>query len=239
MEGMGYGGKLSEQHRARELRAQGWTYTEIVEELGVSKSSVSLWCRDVAVDPNLLEGRRLARYAAGSLGRPRPHPQHTARLREIEECRVSARAMFGELSERDLFVSGTALYAGEGFKTGGAVGLANTDPAIVAMFLRWLRTFFDIDESRLRLRLYLHQGLDLPAAESFWSDLTDIPVSQFGKPYRAVADPSRRRAKHLMGCPAVRYNSVRTLRTVLGLVEALLHSDVPIRGSSTGRAAPC
>ena len=40
----------------RELRAQGWTYAEICAELGVARSSVSLWVRDVAVDPELLEG---------------------------------------------------------------------------------------------------------------------------------------------------------------------------------------
>jgi transposase len=33
--------------RARELRAQGRTYNEIAAELGVSKSSVSLWVRDL------------------------------------------------------------------------------------------------------------------------------------------------------------------------------------------------
>lgn len=32
--------------RARELRRAGRTYDEIVAELGVSKSSVSLWVRD-------------------------------------------------------------------------------------------------------------------------------------------------------------------------------------------------
>jgi orotate phosphoribosyltransferase-like protein len=40
---MGYGGKVTEQHRARELRAQSWTLAEIAEELSVSRSSVSVW----------------------------------------------------------------------------------------------------------------------------------------------------------------------------------------------------
>lgn len=33
--------------RARELRLQGWTYDQIEVELGCSKSSVSLWVRDL------------------------------------------------------------------------------------------------------------------------------------------------------------------------------------------------
>ncbi len=44
---MGFRGKQVEQARARELRAQAWTLQEIASHLDVSKSSVSLWVRDV------------------------------------------------------------------------------------------------------------------------------------------------------------------------------------------------
>src|SRR5437899_6658646 len=54
---MGYRGKTIEQGHARKLRAEGWTYNEISAELGVSKSSVSLWCRDVAVDEEVWSRR--------------------------------------------------------------------------------------------------------------------------------------------------------------------------------------
>ncbi len=40
-----------EQERARALRAEGYTMPEIATELGVSKSSVSLWTRDVEFAP--------------------------------------------------------------------------------------------------------------------------------------------------------------------------------------------
>lgn len=39
--------KSEQRERARALRLQGRTYDEIVGELGVSKSSVSLWVRDL------------------------------------------------------------------------------------------------------------------------------------------------------------------------------------------------
>jgi hypothetical protein len=101
---------------------------------------------------------------------------------------------------------------------------------MVAMFCTWLRTCFEIDESRLRVRLYLHEGLDLDAAQSFWSDRTGIPPSQFTAPHRAVPDPSIRRSKHPMGCPSVVYSCSRTHREVMGLVHALLPSTSRIPG---------
>jgi transcriptional regulator with XRE-family HTH domain len=44
---MGYRGKLEAQEEARLLRAENMTLADIAATLGVSKSSVSVWVRDV------------------------------------------------------------------------------------------------------------------------------------------------------------------------------------------------
>jgi transcriptional regulator with XRE-family HTH domain len=211
---MGYAGYVEQRARARALRAQAWTLAEIAAELGVARSSVSIWCRDVEFEPR-------PRNRGNAVNR-KPHPQHLAKLAEIERLKDEALARIGNLSERDLLIAGVALYAGEGSKQGSTVGFANTDPRMVALFRRFLRTFFEVDESRLRVRLYLHEGLDLDAATGFWSGVTGIPASQFGAPYRAVPDSSIRSRKHPMGCPSVRYSSTTVLRTILALGDALL-----------------
>jgi hypothetical protein len=140
---MGYRGKLAEQMRARELRAQSWTLQAIADELGVSKSSVSLWVRDVEFVPK---------------PRNRGHPKQTAhpmKLRkqaELDQCRIDADEWARDVTERERFVYGLALYAGEGFKTDGTLGMANTSPIVLRFFVDWLRRFFDVDETRLRVR---------------------------------------------------------------------------------------
>jgi hypothetical protein len=156
----------------------------------------------------------------------RPHPFHERKLREIAECNEEGIHRVGTLDDQAFLAAGIAIYAGEGAKTDGAVKLANSDPHIVAFFCRWLRAHFDIDESRLRIRLYLHQGLDLDAAERHWSRVTDIPRTQFGKPYRAVPDGGIRHNKHEYGCASVVYTCTRTHRRIMGLTRALLSSDV-------------
>jgi transcriptional regulator with XRE-family HTH domain len=211
---MGYGGKVREQQRARELRAQAWTLQDIATELEVSKSSVSLWVRDVAFTPN---PRRRTRA-------PRPSSLHLRKLAEIARCNDEGVALIGTLTERELLVLGAALYLGEGFKRDGGVGMANTDAGVLIAFVAWLRRFFDIDETRLRVRLYLHEGLDLEHAEAQWSALLGIPRSQFRRPYRASADPTRRHSKHVLGCPAVTYSCSYTHRRVMGLVRAVSSS---------------
>jgi transposase len=214
---MGYRGKVKEQAKARRLRAQNHTLADIAKALGVSKSSVSLWVRDVPFTPSLqLRGIRGPHR--------RPHPAHEAKLRQIEELNREGRERIGTLSDEAFFIAGLALYAGEGSKTDGEVRFTNSDGEMVRFFCVWFRRFFCVDEQRLRGRIYLHQGLDINAADAFWSQLTKIPPTQFHRPYRAVPDPSIRRNKHEHGCFSVGYACSRTHREVMGLVRALLSS---------------
>ncbi len=189
---------------------------DIARHLRVSRSSVSLWTRHIAVgrgprrragprSPNLLERRKQA---------------------EIDELLDAGRARIGRPSERDLLIAGTALYAGEGSKGDGKVRFANSDPRMVAFFCAWLRRFFSIDESRLRLTVYLHEGLDLQRALDHWSKVTGIPLSQIGKPYRAAPDGGIRHSKHEHGCAYVSYACARTHRSIMGLVHGLLSWEV-------------
>jgi hypothetical protein len=59
----------------------------------------------------------------------------------------------------------------------------------------------------------------------YWSDLTGIPIDQFTKPYRAVADATLRHSKHLMGCPCIVYSDSLKHRRVMGLVRAIASGD--------------
>jgi hypothetical protein len=169
---MGYLGKVKEQEQARALRAQSRTLADIAKILGVSKSSVSLWVRDVPFTPS---PRRRGPQR-------RRQPLREQKLREIEELNRAGRERIGVLSDEAHFVAGVALYAGEGSKTDGEVRFSNSDPKMVRFFCAWFRRFFNIDETRMRGRLYLHHGLDLSAAEAFWSSLASIPTTQFHKP---------------------------------------------------------
>ncbi|MGI9603838.1 MAG: hypothetical protein ACR2QE_18280 [Acidimicrobiales bacterium] len=217
---MGYRGKTDEQGRARELRAEAWTLQDIADELHVAKSSVSLWVRDVEFEP---QPRRTAR-------RRGPNKLQRAKAAEIEQCRVEGIAEVGQLSDREFLMAGLALYAGDGTKVGSSVNFANSNPEIIRFYCTWLRRFFDIDEGRLRARLYLHQGLDLEAAMTKWTSITGIPATHFNQPYRAVPDATIRTNKHQYGCAHVRYSCVHSMRRLLGLMEALISSPFDLPG---------
>ncbi|MGZ4705746.1 MAG: hypothetical protein ACXWCM_12830 [Acidimicrobiales bacterium] len=226
---MGYRGLVAEQNRARDLRAESWTLQEIATELGVAKSSVSLWVRDVDFVP---KPRSAARR------RP-PNALQRRKQAEIDELLAEGRDRIGRLTEQEFLVAGTALYAGEGSKTDGEVRFSNSVPRMIQFFCTWLRSFFEVDERRLRMRMYLHEGLDLEATNAFWSSLTGIPVEQYRRPYRAVPDPSIRIAKHEHGCPMVGTPAPGRIGRSWAWLLRCYRARPSFRGSSAGRAPHC
>ena len=140
---------------------------------------------------------------------------------EIALCRESAGKRIGALSERDRLMYALALYAGEGSKSDDKIVFANSDAQLVRVFLGWFRREFELDESRLRLRLDLPEDLDLDRALEFWSEATGIPMSQFQKSYRAAADHTMRGNRHVFGCASLIYSSSAIHRRVMALIAAV------------------
>lgn len=217
---MGYRGKVDEQAKARVLRAHAWTLQDIADELGVAKSSVSTWVRDVDFEPS---PRRASR-------RREPNALQRRKADEIAAMDAWGVERLGVLGDQAFLAAGAALYAGEGAKRDGKVIFVNCDPLLVEMHVAWLRRFFDIDEGRLRARLHLHDSGDVRVATDFWSKVTGVPIEQFIAPC-IVPSPSEtalRGNRHEFGCCTVRYSCSRTHRAVMGLVRALLSSpDLP------------
>ncbi len=210
---MGNRGKYEERATARDLRAKSWTLGEIASELSVAKGSVSVWVRDVEFTP---------RPRNRGHSSQKPHPLTVKKQAELDRCREDAEVWAASASDRDLYVWGLAMYHGEGAKTeASGFQLANTSPTIIAAFLRWMRTFFPIKESRLRATLYLHAGLDESAAIAHWVDVTGIARTQFTKSYRPASRGSHKTSKHVNGCLSVRYSDVSIFRRVMAASEAL------------------
>ncbi|MGQ0744156.1 MAG: helix-turn-helix domain-containing protein [Acidimicrobiales bacterium] len=106
---MGYRGKLAEREQAEALRAAGWTMPDIASHLGVSRSSVSLWTRDIECGPG---PRRTLRPT-------RPNTLAQRKRQELESTMADGRRWIGRMTEREFLVAGVALYAGEGSKRDG------------------------------------------------------------------------------------------------------------------------
>ena len=167
--------------RARELRAQGLSYNEIVAQLGVAKSSISHWVSDMPRPERLSyeeSCRRQAEAVAQYWAEERP-------LREAarDSIRASAQAEIGALSKREMLIAGAVAYWCEGaknkpYRRNDRVEFVNSDPKMISFFLKFLDVA-GVARSRLIFRVQIHENADIPAAERFWLELTGASSSQF------------------------------------------------------------
>jgi len=166
---------------ARELRSQGMDYEEIAAALGVAKSSVSLWVRDLPTPARLSYAECRKRSAEGSR-------RYWAAERPIREARRSATreaaaAEIGELTDREILIAGAIAYWCEGTKSkphrpDARVIFTNSDPALIQFFLRFLDAS-GTPRTDLAFRVFIHESADVESAQRFWLEITGASPGQF------------------------------------------------------------
>ncbi|MEV0016559.1 hypothetical protein [Streptomyces tendae] len=179
--------------RARELRLQGWTYDQIQVELGCSKSSISLWVRDLPKP----ERRTRTREEASAIARRGWEATLRAREEERQRTKQQAAEEMGKLTDRELFVAGVALYWAEGSKSKPysrreRVSFVNSDPNVISLFMAWLK-LLRVDPASLRFAVQIHETADVTKAEAFWADHVGIEMTDLMKTTLKRHNPSTNR----------------------------------------------
>lgn len=169
--------------KARALRLQGLDYEEIVAQLNVSKSSVSLWVRDLPRPPGLTTDERAKRAAEGM--RRYWDAERPVRAARRAAASTAAAASIGNLTDREILIAGTVAYWCEGtknkpYRRADRVTFANSDPELISFFLLFLDTI-GIPRSDLAFQLQIHETADVASAKRFWLALTEARTEQFGK----------------------------------------------------------
>jgi len=220
--------KIKEKEQAITLRTQGKSIGEIAKKLTVSKSTVSVWCRDIALSDVAISkisknGREksvvgLMRYS------------ESIRQKRITDTQKSMRLgadNLGKLSDRDIYCLGIGLYWGEGYKTGNQeFGFTNSDAQMITFYLRWLHVVFAIELKDLILRVSINQSHEyrIKEVEKFWSKHTSIPTSQFTKPSFVKTQSKKVYSNHSQHMGTLRIKVRRGTvmrREILGAIKSI------------------
>jgi transcriptional regulator with XRE-family HTH domain len=211
--------KTEERQRARELRADGWSVKEIHEALGVSRSSVSLWVRDVALTDEqrralanrMREGPLVAgeRSAAAARAIRRTHQAEGRRLARERD---------------DSYAAGCMLYWAEGSKKRNRVCLVNSDPELVAFFARFLRAHFNVraEQMRVTCNLFADHSDRQREIESFWLAALELPDACLMKSTVNVYSKystKKRAGKLPYGTCSLVVHSTRIVQTIYGSIQ--------------------
>lgn len=212
--------KRREKGQAIKLRKKGWSVKEIERDLGVARSTVSVWVREVELSKRAQE-RLKSKMTLGQLAAQEGHRKRTAAKKaEAEKWGIDIwRNTTLTQTQQTLLCS--IIYWCEGVKLDESVIFTNSDPDLIAAFLKLLRSTFPVDESRFRVCMHLHSYHDAQEQKKFWSKVTGIPPSQFIKPYQKP-NTGRRYRDGYPGCIQVRYYDRKVARKLLALAQIAL-----------------
>lgn len=162
--------------QAFSLRKQGFSYNMIAAQTGLSKSTLSDWLSEVRFVPNDEVKARIGRARTAAV-----LAQQQRKMQSLKLARARAERDIGRLSKRDLQMLGLGVYIGEGSKNSGITRVANSNPQIIKLCLRWFKKIFVLKKENFRVRIHLYPDNDLQNTLRFWSDELQIPLSQFQK----------------------------------------------------------
>ena len=164
--------------KAQNLRDSGYSYNMIHLKLGVSKSTLSNWFRDRPFIPN---HEVLSRIQYGPI--KSAEKKHNRKVKEIEELLKIGAEEVGKLSKRDLWLLGLGIYIGEGTKSHDIVRVANADPMVIRIAIRWFKEIVGLSNDNISIRLHLYPDNDEAACIKFWQGITGLPLKSFYKVY--------------------------------------------------------
>ena len=215
--------KPAEKEKACILRKEGYSLNEISVSLGISKSSASIWLRDIELSKTA-QNRVLKKRIKARLKSAETHRARTTR--NLKEASIFANNILSRISndkDHARFASALLYWCeGEKSKNDKSLIFTNSDPLLIKTFVSLLRKGFEIDESKFRVCVHLHSYHDAKKQLLFWSQITTIPITQFIKPYRKLNSGKNKRDGYA-GCASVRYHDVRIARQIIAIARAFLN----------------
>lgn len=221
--------------QAKKRRSEGESVNVIAKDIGVAKSTVSLWVRDVILTVEQLENLKQRSIKGAELGRLKgAFIQKQRRLDKIKNYRRLGIEQIANLNDRELLIAGTSLYWAEGSKKDMAVQFCNSDPKLINFMIKWLRRCFGVGADRLKARIAInesHRDRE-KIVKNYWSKITGIPLSQFNQTsfkYSKSKKVYANRDSHFGTLDVKVLKQGELYYKILGLIEGLAS-----QGSSVG-----
>lgn len=223
--------KVSEKEKAIALRKAGKTYSEILSEVSVAKSTLSEWFKSVQLatpQKQRITEKRIAGALRGA------HMRRQTRLAEVSDLEEVGITEVATISDRELWLIGTALYWAEGAKQhshspSSGIMFANSDVRMIRVFLAWL-AYMHVPTSAIYFELYVHETrkADAPSFKNWWVHELCIHSKQIRGIYFKKGNPKTNRKNTVdlyHGLIRVKVNSSTTLnRRINGWVYGIVAS---------------
>jgi hypothetical protein len=174
---------VKERAEAVRLRKRGLSIVVIEKKLGINRSTLDGWFRHV----QLTKKQRVTLLSQRARGLMKAQQKavswHNARKAErLILAEIQARDVMTQLPLRNDAVVELALamlYWGEGYKTVIETGLGNSDPVMVALFVKIMREKYHVPVKQIRCELYLRADQNSGKMKKYWAKQLGLPLENF------------------------------------------------------------
>ncbi|MDP3725870.1 MAG: hypothetical protein Q8R36_01595 [bacterium] len=177
------------------------SYSEIQRIIPVPKSTLSMWLREIKFSETHTFRIKKKRLQAGLAA---VEKRKKERRHEITEIRRSATEDIGQITKREIWLSGLLLYWScspmrniNEYRKG--VRFSNSNPDLVKFFLKWLIEIGKMDRNDIVFDLFVSEADR--QRESFiisnWMRITDFPIKFFSHIYYLKHKTGRKKSPRL------------------------------------------
>lgn len=178
--------KSVEKEKAIKLRKEGKTYSEILAEIPVAKSTLSEWLKSVQLARSQKQRLTKKRRAASLRG---AESRRKTRLAEVREFKERGLVDIKKISNRELWLIGIALYWAEGSKQresdlSQGVMFGNSDVEMIKVFIHWLH-LMKVPESEYYFELYVHESRksEIEVFKKWWASQLGFSAKKMDRVY--------------------------------------------------------
>jgi predicted transcriptional regulator len=214
------------REQARELRRQGMSVKEIARTMGAGVGSVSVWVRDIILTDEQVEilKNRQRKIKGQNKGAQTNRTIFKAlRQQYQEEGRIRAR------EQRPLHLTGCLLYWAEGAKGRNSTYFVNSDPAMMLLFMRFLREEMLIQSEDMAIYIHCHttDKDEMNRIEQYWLELLELPQSALRKTMVKKGSTTRYNILHNGVCGLRVKNSTWLTMHIYGAIQEYGNFDRP------------
>jgi len=168
--------------KAISLREQGRSIRNIEELLGVPRSTLSGWLRNIKLTNSqckLLKDKHRKALIKARKGAIIWHNEQKAKRLESAEKDADKTLQKINTNQETIELGLALLYLGEGFKKSPKTGMGNSDLLLLKFFLKIMLNIYKIDIEKIRFELHIRADQNPELIKKYWAKELNAPLNRF------------------------------------------------------------
>lgn len=173
--------KSSIKTKTIQLRKQGKSYNEINKLLGVSKSTLSSWLKDLSLSRIIKKNKINSAKLIWSKNIIKYNKKRSKLYQaKVEKILNKYSKEVPKIDSQALFWIGVALFWAEGGKREKwTLKFVNSDAKMIQIMMKFFRKICKVTNKKIKLRIHLYPNIDESKTKKYWSQITKLSLKSF------------------------------------------------------------